>query len=125
MKTFVTNVLLGGALLMGASGLMAQSDNSWREQYFRAKFGRNTPLEETRQNAEAVSTAFREEFTTPMPANTWYEEYFKAKFGRVSPLEEARQNTQAASTAFREEEPTEVVAPVNNWHAQMFRMKTG
>jgi hypothetical protein len=96
MRVFVRSVLLGGALLVGASGLMAQttnnSYNSWREDWVKAKFGRNTPMEEARQNDEAANSAFREEVTHQigMPANTWYEQWFKMKFGRSSPLEGAR-----------------------------------
>src|SRR6266700_3843208 len=96
MRMFVRSLLLSGALLMGASGLMAQT-NSWREPWFKAKFGRYSPMEEARQRTEAANTAYREEPTTEAgsPANTWYEQWFKAKFGRYSPMEEARQKATA------------------------------
>jgi hypothetical protein len=65
--------------------------NSWSEQWYRAKYGRPSPLEEARLNAEQANTAYREETTSQVaiPANTWYEGWYRAKFGRPSPTEEA------------------------------------
>jgi hypothetical protein len=97
MKTFVRSILFTGALVMGANGLMAaQGTNSWFEQWYRTKFGRNSPMEEARQKAERANTAFREETTHEVtaPANTWFEQWYKTKFGRSSPREEARQKAE-------------------------------
>lgn len=59
---------------------------NWKEQYFKAKFGRN-PAQEARQKAEQANTAYREEPTSEAaPAATnWRDEFFKAKYGRPSP----------------------------------------
>jgi hypothetical protein len=94
MKVFVRSALLSGALLMGASGLMAQTNDSWREQWFKTKFGSYSPMEQARQRAEAANTAYREEATTETervaPADAWREQWFKTKFGSYSPMEQAR-----------------------------------
>jgi hypothetical protein len=132
MRTFVTAVLLGSALLMGASGAMAQINNNaydnWREQVFKLKTGRNTPAEEARRNDAAANSAFREETVSPAtaPANAWLEQVLTLKTGRYSPAEEARQNDEAANSAFREEATTgSAPAPSSAWHGQFFRAKTG
>src|SRR5439155_10105347 len=106
MKTFVRSILFTGALVMGANGLMAaQTSNAWMDQWYRAKFGRSSPAEESRLKAEQASTAFREEtrHEAAGPANAWFEQWYKAKFGRNSPAEEARQRAEKESTAFRNE----------------------
>ena len=58
----------------------------------RAKYGRPSPTEEARIQAEQGNTAYREE--TPsrvaVPANTWYEGWYRAKFGRPSLSAEMR-----------------------------------
>ena len=72
MKTFVRSILFTSALVMGANGLMAaQASDSWLDQWYRAKYGRNSPATEARQRAEQTSTAFREEVTpeAASPAN--------------------------------------------------------
>jgi len=87
--------------MFAAAGL-AQPTNSWQEQWFKAKYGRYSPMEEARQKAEQANTAFHEE-TTPRaerrrepatPSNSWREQWFKAKYGRYSPMEEARQKAE-------------------------------
>ena|ERR1041385_3764163 len=95
MRMLVKGLFLSSALLIGASGLMAQSD-SWREQWFKTKFGHYSPMEEARQRAEAANTVYREQPTTEAlsPANTWREQWFKAKFGHYSPTEEARERAE-------------------------------
>ena len=62
------------------------------EQWYPAKYGRNSPAEEARQRAVRENTKPREETTAKVaqPANDWYENWYKAKFGRRSPLEDAR-----------------------------------
>ena len=65
---------------------MAGPANPWLEQFYRAKLGRNSPMEESRLRAERANTAFREDITRePRPANTWFEDFYKAKFGRSAP----------------------------------------
>ena len=104
MKTFVRSILFTSALVMGANGLMAApASNSWLDQWYKAKYGRSSPMVEARQRAEQANTAFREETTREVapprsretrvvtgPANTWLDQWYKAKYGRSSPLEEAR-----------------------------------
>ena len=130
MRTFVTAVLLGGALLMGATGAMAQSGNNsydnWREQVFKLKTGRNTPVVEARLKEQAASTAYREHPQTAAPANAWFEQIFKEKTGRNTPAEEARQKAEAANSAYREDFTTgSAPAPPATWHGQLFREKYG
>ena len=114
------------------TGGLAQRSDSWTEQYFRAKYGRSSPMEEARQKAEKATTAWREETAAtaskvaPRVNNSWTEQYFRAKFGRNSPMEEARQKAEKATTAWREEATTEVAPRVNNsWTEQYFRAKYG
>jgi hypothetical protein len=132
MRTFATAILLGGALLMGATGAMAQSNNNsydnWREQVSKLKTGRYTPAEEARLKEEAASTAYREEAAsqTTAPANAWFEQIFKERTGRNTPAEEARQKEEAANSAFREDFTTgSAPALPSTWHGQLFRAKYG
>ena len=132
MRTFVTAILLGGALLMGATGAMAESNNNsydnWREQVFMQKTGRNTPAEEARLKERAASTAYREEATSQAtaPANAWFEQIFKMKTGRNTPAEETRQKDAAANSAFREDFTTgSAPALPSTWYGQLFQEKFG
>jgi hypothetical protein len=127
MKTFVRSILFTGALAMGANGLMAApTSNSWIDQWYRAKFGRSSPMEEARQKAARANEAFREEPTSEVakPANTWFDQWYRAKYGRSSPQEEARQKAERANTAFREEPPA-VAWPANDWLDQWYKAKYG
>lgn len=127
MTTVVRNILFTGALAMAANGLFAaQASNTWLDQWYKAKYGRISPAEEARLNAERESTAFREETpgdVTPETPN-WMEQYFKAKLGRNTPAEEARLKAERESTAFREE-PTRDVAPARTWLEERYRVKYG
>ena len=132
MRTFVTAILLGGALLMGATGAMAESNNSsydsWREQVSRLKTGRYTPAEEARLKEQAASTAYREEVwsQTTAPANAWFEQIFKMKTGRNTPAEEARPKEEAANSAFREDFTTgSAPALPSTWHGELMGAKFG
>jgi hypothetical protein len=98
MKQLTRSILFTGILAMASSSLMvAQTSGSWSEQWYRAKFGRPSPLEETRLQVQQVNTAHRQ--TTPtkaaVPANVWFEGWYRAKYGRPSPTEEARLKEQA------------------------------
>ena len=99
MKASVRSILLAGALVMGANAVMAsQADNTWFEQWYRDKYGRNTPAEEARQKAARENTTTHAGAATAKaapPANDWYENWFKAKFGRSSPLAETRRKEAA------------------------------
>lgn len=59
MKNVVRTVLFASVVVMGANGLMAAlTNNDWRDQWYRAKFGRPSPAEEARLNEERSSIAF-------------------------------------------------------------------
>lgn len=65
MKTLVRSILLTGALAIGTNGLItAQGSDQW----YKAKSGRSSPMEEARQRAERENTAFREETTREVAA---------------------------------------------------------
>ncbi len=140
MKRLISIPLAGA--LFAAAGL-AQPSNMWREQWFKAKYGRYSPTEEARQRADRANAgaAFREDITTPnavryetaKPANSWQEQWFKAKFGRSSPTEEARQRADQANVGAAHREDTRLqptpstdsTAPVNSWREQWFKAKFG
>src|SRR6266852_3657909 len=97
MKTSANDLLLSAVLVIGANGLMASpASNTWSGEWYRAKFGRSSPLEEARQRAERANTAYREETTSasPSPANDWLEQWHRAKFGRSLTNEDARHKTE-------------------------------
>jgi hypothetical protein len=60
MKTFARSILYIGALAIGTNGLMAAQGT---EQWYKAKFGRNSPREEARQRAERENAASKQEIT--------------------------------------------------------------
>jgi len=124
MKTVKQSVLVTGALLMGATTLGAlgsQTSSNWMDQWYQAKYGRNSPVTEAQLRAEQANMAFREEKTT-MSANTWFEDFWRAKYGRNSPMEEARLRSEQANTAYREEK---TAMPANTWLEDFSRMKYG
>jgi hypothetical protein len=125
VKTSARGIMLTGALVIGANGLMAsQASNSWLEQWHKAKYGRNTPMEEARQRAERENAALQEETTSEVgPANDWFEQWYKAKVGRSSPMVEARLRAERANTPSRE--ATKVAQPANDWFQQWHRAKFG
>jgi hypothetical protein len=125
MQTLIRSILCTGALAMGANGLIAaQGENIQFEQWYNAKYGRNSPAEEARLKVERDSTAFRVE----IPAHTEpagqdrTEQYFRTKFGRSTPAEEARLNRQRESGAFRQELGAAPAAP---WIEEWYRAKFG
>ena len=94
MKSFVSFVFAVGTMLTGMNSVLAaQASDAWQEQWFKAKFGRNTPMEEARQAAErrkAAPQATKPRSASSSTSNQWQEQWFKAKFGRYTPAEEAR-----------------------------------
>jgi len=127
MKRLVKNVLIAGAFVVGANGLLAgQASNDWADQIFKAKLGR-APFAEARERAEQANTVYREE-ATPKPvklANTWFEDFYRAKYGRSSPVEEARLRTEQANTVYREEPSPEAITPANTWRDDFWKAKVG
>jgi len=119
MKPFIRGILFTGVLAIIADGLMfgqttnppnreetpnqlSVPANPWFEGWYRAKFGRPSPTEEARLNANLANTAYREETrkeetskVVAAPINIWFEGWHRAKFGRPSPTEEARLKAQA------------------------------
>ena len=75
-------------------GQVAEPANTWYEGWYRAKYGRPSPTEVARTEAEQSNTAYREVAPAQVPANGngWYEGWYRAKFGRPSPLEEMHSN---------------------------------
>jgi hypothetical protein len=126
MKTPIRKALLTAVLMAGASSMMASpASNSYIDQWYRAKFGRSSPMEEARLRAEQANTAYREE-ATPKAAlrNTWFEDFWRAKFGRSSPMEEARLRAEQATTAYREEATPKAALP-NTWLDDFWKAKYG
>ena len=115
MKTFVRSILFTSVLASGASTLLAApAGNYWLEQWYRAKYGRSSPMEAARQ----ANMDFCEETVNQagQPANTWLEGYYKAKFGlRAEP----------ATRAFREGTAREIAWPATNWLDQWHKTKFG
>jgi hypothetical protein len=126
MKPLIRSVLFTGVLVIGGNALMAaQPGNSYIDQWYRAKFGRSSPMEEARQRADQANVAYREEATAKtFPANTWFEDFWMAKHGRHSPMEEARQRADQANAAYREE-ATAKVFPANTWFEDFTKAKYG
>jgi hypothetical protein len=116
---------MAGALTLGATGLIAApAADTWLEQWYKAKYGRTSPMEEARLKAEAASTAFREDTSAEVPSlYTLFELQYKAKYGRPSPMEEARWKEEKGDTAFRAETAPE--APARSWFEQWHRVKFG
>jgi len=98
MKTIVKSILCTAVLVMSASGVMAeQAGNSRLDQWYRAKYGRNSPMAEARQKAGRENTANREQVTPEtgkVAASAWLDQWYRAKYGRPSPLEKARRRTE-------------------------------
>ena len=126
MKQLANSILLSGVLALGVSGLMAApANNDWFEQWYKTKYGRNTPAEEARLKAERENTAFREETRHSVPAKqNWMEDYFKAKLGRNTPAEEKRLKAERESSAFREESAAPT-APARSWSDKWYHWKYG
>ena len=128
MKTFLKSILFTSALVISTNSVMAmQMSNSWYEQWHKAKYGRSSPPEEARLNAERAAMAYREE-TAPkaaIPRNTWFEDFHRAKYGRSSPLEEARLKAERAATAYREEAAPKAGKPADTWLDDFWSAKYG
>ena len=92
MKTSVRSIMLTAALAIGSNGLMAApASNTWFEHWYKAKYGRSSPLEEARQRAERAALPAQPAPKEVRPANDWFEQWYRAKYGQASPRELARQ----------------------------------
>ena len=101
------NVSLTAAFFAGV--VLARPDNTWSEQWFKAKFGHSSPTEQARITAEAENSAYRAApAEQAAPAVTpWAEAWHQAKYGRFSPAEQNRRSAESANTAYRQD-PTAV-----------------
>ena len=122
MKVFVKAAFLAGVLASGAIAA-APDGSAWFDEWYKAKYGRPSPREEARINAERQATAYREEPAREIAPVNWFEQWFKAKYGRNSPQEDARIKAEGESSAFREE-PAREIAP-NDSFEQRYRAKYG
>ena len=117
MRLFTRSIVITGVLAIGTTTLMvaqttkeqnsadrkatpaqaAAPTNARFDGWYRAKYGRPSPTEEARLQAQQANTAYRE--ATPAqaaaPDNTRFEAWYRAKYGRPSPAEEARLKAQA------------------------------
>lgn len=60
MRSSIKRIVLSAVFTMGASSLLvAQSSNSWAEQWYRAKLGRPSPTEQARIDAAMLETSPR------------------------------------------------------------------
>jgi len=128
MKTLGRSILFMATLAIGANALMAaQSSNVSFEQWYKAKFGRSSPMEERRQKAEQETTAYREQTTgeAAQLTSTWFEQWYRTKYGRSSPLEEKRLIAEQSRTAYREETSREDGQASDTWFEQWYKTKYG
>lgn len=125
MKMLVRSALFAGMLLSGASGLMASQTSNWFNEWYRAKYGRSSPMEKARQKTEQANTAYREEAAPSVarPADIWFESLWKTKYGRNSPIEDARFRAERENVAYREEAAPK--AAPNTWFEDLWRAKYG
>lgn len=56
MKPSIKAIILTAVFTMGASSLAVAQPSTWAEQWYRAKFGRQSPTEEARLNAGEQTT---------------------------------------------------------------------
>ena len=123
MKTLMRSVIFTSTMVLGATGLMAQTGVSELDQRFKAKYGVYTPPTEARLRAELANSASREEASTRPVHVNWIEQHFKAKYGRNTPAEEARLQTERDNSASRED-PAQT-EPVKSWIDQWYKAKFG
>ncbi len=113
MKALIA-VSVVGALF--AATALAQPAGTWRDQWFKAKYGR-TFTEQT--VTPAVRTAEPES-----PADSHREQWLKAKYGRYSGQEEARQAAEQGS-AFRADTAARAESPIYSHREQWLKAKYG
>ena len=127
MKTIVKNILVTAVAALTVSPFaIPQSNSNGFEQWYRAKYGRPSPTEQARIDAEKANTAYREVAPAPAsPANTWFEQWYRAKYGRPSPTEQARLDAEQANTAYREVPTNADVLSGNARFEAWYRAKYG
>jgi hypothetical protein len=93
MKFGVEGILVVGIFAMSAGTVLAAQTNSWPEEWYRAKYGRPSPSEQTRIDATRkpeAQIAAAEPVTRARRVNGWLEQFYKEKYGRPTPREDAR-----------------------------------
>ena len=120
----LAKVSFSAVLLAGVA--LAEPSTTWSEQWFKAKFGQPSPVEQARLKAETENTAYREGTTIyPQTASpSWADQWFRAKYGRYSAAEEARRNAEAANTAYRDDERS-TTPDRNVWTREFMKAKFG
>jgi hypothetical protein len=89
MKTFANSILITGVLAIFANtAIVAQTSNPGFEQWYRAKYGRPAPTQQTPLNTPQASP-IPTEAAQPTVAVTEFEHWYRAKYGRPSPTEQA------------------------------------
>ena len=86
MKPFVNSILIAGILAVTASTSLIAQSNTGFEQWYRAKYGRPSPTEQTTLKTPQASTSA--ETTQPTVAVTEFEHWYRAKYGRPAPTEQ-------------------------------------
>ncbi len=118
--------------ILASTGL-AQSTNSWFEQWHKAKFGRYSAATEARLKAEQAETAFRQEATAENGRRSAAPQTPRWAYGRYSSAYEAKQMDEQTETAFREEPRSQATASAalsgtrttNTWLEQWYKAKYG
>lgn len=125
MKTSVKSILLTGAVVLGASAMIAgPRTDAYLEQVHKAKLGR-CPAAEERLRAERANMAFREETPQATDANNWIDKWHKAKHNMNSAADEARIKGEQENTAFREDTTPTAAPAVNPFLEQWYKAKMG
>ena len=105
MKAFVNSILITGILDITAStSLFAQTSNAGFEQWYRAKYGRPSPIAQTTLKTPQVSTSA--ETTQPTVAVTEFEHWYRAKYGRPAPTKQAFATVAQIAPATPEAKPS-------------------
>lgn len=123
MKMLVRSILIASTLLVGTSGLMAQSGPTYFDQWYKAKYGRNTPAEEAHLKAEQDNAAYRAEKAVPKQSLSYTDQFFKAKLGVYTPATEARLRAERENSGSRAE-PRPQTKP-ESYIDQWLRVKQG
>jgi hypothetical protein len=121
MKPLVRSILFTGILaIVASSSMVAQTSNSWSEQWYRAKFGRPSPTEQARLKTPQVAAASPDAKLPPVAvsANGGFGQWYRAKYGRPSPTEEARLETMQVNSASPEATPPAVAVSSNDVSVQ-------
>ena len=126
MKTSLKSILILGLMAATTSVLLAQTDTTWSEQLYRAKFGRPSPLVTARQEA-ATSPAPQPTTNciSAMQPQTWAEQFHRAKTGRWTPRVEERIRECAVPPCMAEAAASLSKVPADDRFENWYRAKVG